>query len=479
MMVGSKRVKGFTLLEIILVLLVVAVVMPRILALVADYYQNQLISVQAKKVADLANAVTRYQASAGDPSIPLLSPHEQWDVSGAVFEDGAIYVGVDWLKDSSCATGTGAPFPLIDCNFSDVAPLGDASTYVFTVSNDGVNIITTLQLVDANDNSSGILVQGKQDEIISAMVANEAESKISFDANGSSTSFVEVVTNGIVEIRVGLDIANTPYLRRDGAVTATGTQVFENGAGIKGAQNVSSERFSAYDTATGVESTTYYVEPDGQSNLEDLTADEIEARNIDVSNELTTERLIANEAVIEDADIGTLDVESFRQTDSTLSNNIAGELTVGVNDEIILSNGEVRLSGQVVDTDDVTYFLKPSDISRLEDISIGSRGNQLLSNLLPNYVLKGVQQVQANDDVALPDCQETSSSPRILIIPKTWTTHFLDNGQAYINYNINYFYAELTATTWTIRMKTHRVKDQELIDDTNGAALAQIYCYYP
>ena len=479
-MVGSKRVKGFALLEVFLAVIAIGIITMSVLDKIADYYQNQLISKQAKNIAEIANAVTRYQASAGDPAIPLLSPHEQWNVTGTAFQNGATYVGVDWLKDSSCSTGTGAPFALLDCSYSDVAPLGDASTYTFTVSNDGTNIITTLRLVDANDNTSGILIDGAQDLVISSMVANEAESRVSFDGNGSSTSFFTVdPTSSIVEIKIGLDIANTPYLRRDGAVTSTGTQVFENGAGIKGAQNVSSERFSAYDTATGTESTTRYVEPDAMSNIEDLTAEEIEARNINVTNNLTTVRLEAEDAFIEDAEIDNLDVESFRQTDSSLSNNIAGELTVGTSDEIILSNGELRLAGQVVDTDDTTYFLKPSNTSRLNDISVGSRGNHLLSTLLPNYVLKGVQQVRANDNVSLPDCQTASSSPRIIIVPKTWTTYFMDNGQAYINNNLNYFSAELNATTWTILMKTHDPRTQSVMDDPNGAALAQIYCYYP
>ncbi|MEI8659190.1 pilus assembly FimT family protein, partial [Vibrio sp. Hal054] len=244
--------------------------------------RRQEVDIQSKQVAEIANALVRYQSSAGDAANGLLSPAEQFDQNGKPFKDGAVHYNLDWLKSSDCANGVGtAPSGTVylACEYEDFILIGDNTTYKFTVNNDGTVVTTTMQLLSADDESKGIVIDGQVDTVKSALLASATESKITFSSSGAVNTFVNAdPDSGIITIEVGLDIANSPYQRRDGINSITGTEHFANNAGIvfdtpadiEGVQVSSAERFASYDRATNTVSDTRYMNPAGQSIFEDI-----------------------------------------------------------------------------------------------------------------------------------------------------------------------------------------------------------------
>ncbi|MBF4374355.1 hypothetical protein EAY46_14900 [Vibrio anguillarum] len=445
-----------------------------------EYSLNTAIEQQGQRLANISAAVIRYQASGGDPAAtpPLLSPIKQFDQAGMPFENGAIHRGLDWLKPVSC--GGTAPIELINCGANDKPFLGDDSIFKFTVSNDGTKVHTKIEIVQASDESVGMRIRGATDMIVAAKLSNKAESMTSFTSSGAANTYFTVLGDAIVTSDLGLDVTNSPYLMRNGEVTSTGTQRFENGAGIEGTTNVSSERFSGYDRATNTVSTTRYLDPLGQSILEDVEVQDFKADKATITNGITAnDATINNILTTPQAVITQVDVEYINQTNPSVKNTISGELEVGTGaNQTLLSQGDVYLSGVVADKNDPSKFLDLDGISSLEDVALSSLGGALLSDL-NRYTLVGTVLVSQGQSIPKPNCG-TSAQPRLVITPQRWTTHFLVSGQPKANNNVYYVYATSNATTWYPQFMTHNLAASgfPLMADTNGAGLAQIYCRF-
>lgn len=460
----SKQ-KGFTLLEAALAAMVMVSITMMFFQNQANEIDQDKLDLQAKRVAEITNAVIRYQSSAGDPDSGLLSPHEQSGVDGEPFQNETIHLGLSWLKPQSC--GGTAPVEYLPCDYSEVIIIGDNTTYRFAVSNDGTELITTFQLVDSANHAQGIVNDGNIDIVEAAQLAGKAEGMVTFSSSGAVNSFfTSDKTTGIVQIEIGLNVANLPYQRRDGSSTITGTEHFSNSAGItfdtagdiEGAATISANRYAAYDRDTQTVSETRYLELDGSSVLE----------NVEVAGDLTAEN----------AAVDSLQVTYLEQIDETLQSQFAGEVKIG-NDtnNTIIGNGNIYTTGNIYDSNDTQYMLDLDSTSRVHDIALGVLNEALLSERLPNLVLHGTSIVEANSVVPKPECG-TNGVARLIINPVQWTTAFLDNGNININNNLNKFHADEVGSDWIVRIQTYRVSDVELIDDENGSGIANIYCYY-
>lgn len=478
--------KGSILIGAMLATIIMMVVFSKFTQQWAEENQRSAITLQGQRLATIANAVVRYQSSGGDSSTtpPLLSPLEQWDQAGHPFVNGAVHLGLDWLKSQAfCGGSATSPVENLHCNTLNNPFLGGDTTYRFEISNNGTIINTRIQIVQKADHANGILSNtGDPDRHLAGEIAVAAEKLVSFSSMGATNSFFTATTTAIVQGDIGLNVANTPYSRRDGLVTITGTQIHEDGAGIEGAETISAERFADYDRATDTVSTTRFIDMDGDSALERLTVEEFITPQAEIDN-LTSTFIDSDGAIIDTAEINDLTVEYIQQIDASVQNQFAGQVRVGnATDNVTLSEGDVSMTGTLINADDDTYFvdMDPSGISRLNDIVLTSLGNRSISDVMPKLSMQGVKMVAANDLLPVPVCA-SGGSPRLLITPKRWTTIFLDNGAIKVNNNINYIDANIVGTNWQIIFKTHDVGDPALglIDDPNGLGLAEVYCYYP
>ncbi|MEI8659453.1 hypothetical protein P4S58_23700, partial [Vibrio sp. Hal054] len=169
----------------------------------------------------------------------------------------------------------------------------------------------------------------------------------------------------------------------------------------------------------------------------------------------------------------------IEQVDADVQNYFAGELKVGDDtDYTTLSKGSIFTTGNVYDANSPEYMLDLDGISRIEDLAVGSVGEALLSERLPNYVLKGVLLSQYNDLVPMPDCG-TRGYERIVVTPFQWSTYFLNAGNITMNNNINKYPVTREGTNWRVKMRTYNPANKQEMDDTNGYGLSHIYCYYP
>ncbi|MBY7854237.1 hypothetical protein KW429_11075 [Vibrio fluvialis] len=469
---ARRAQRGMTMVGILLAMVVFTTMVTVLAQIAAEARLSDAIDLQGQRLANIANAVLRYQSSAENPTAtpPILAPKDQHNIAGAAFMDGAIYSDLKWLKPTSC--GGSSPIELIGCTYPEFPVLSDDGIYHFTVENDGAHVYTTIRLVQKNDHSQGMVIRGQLDDVVAREIALKAESLISFTSAGAASTYFTVEAGGIIAAKIGIDVTNNPYLRKDGD-TATGTISMTNGAGIQGASNVSSLRFSGYDAATNTESTTRYLDPLGESFLENLdvvglTSDTFDTKiaNIDT--------LTAAKGTVRE-----LDTEYINQTNSNVQNRIAGELKIGQGaDDTVINNGDIYTSGVLASRDNPNYFVKPDSVSVMEDIALLSMGGAKLSDLT-RYVLIGTAVVSHGQTIDKPSCG--TATPKILLSPRRWTTNFLKtNGQPAAKNNINYLYAEDYATYWRPRWLTHDMDSSTfaLMDDVNGMAMAQIYCRF-
>ncbi|ENI4488060.1 hypothetical protein ABXZ88_003944 [Vibrio fluvialis] len=473
MVMARRAQKGMTMAGILIAVVVFSAMVTVLAQIAAQARLTDAIELQGQRLANIANAVLRYQSSAENPSAtpPLLAPKDQFNVAGAAFQNGAVYTDLKWLKPATC--GGSAPIDLLNCNYPEFPVLSDNGAYQFTVENDGTKVYTTIRIVQRNDITKGMIIRGELDDVVAREIALKAESLTSFTSVGAANTYFTVEGDGIITAKIGIDVTNNPYLRKDGD-TATGTIKMTNGAGIQGASNVSSGRFSGYDSTTDSVSTTRYIDPLGNSFLENLdvvglkVTDTLDAKNGNI------ETLTATKGTVTE-----LETEYINQTNSAVQNRIAGELKIGkTGDETIISNGDIYTSGVMASRDNPNYFVKPDGVSVMDDITLLSRGGTKLSDLT-RYVLIGTSVVSYGQTINKPSCG--SATPKILLTPRRWTTNFLkSNGQPAAKNNINYLYAEDNVTYWRPRWLTHDMDSSTfaLMDDVNGMAMAQIYCRF-
>ncbi|MGD8116837.1 type II secretion system protein [Vibrio sp. TRT 29B02] len=434
--------------------------------------KNTAYETQAKRLGEIANAVVRYISSAGDPATGLLAPHEQFSTAGQPFNNGAVHVGLSWLKQTTCSGGL-APSNYLPCDYVERPIVGDDQVYRFTVNNDGTNLVVSFQYLDRSNTARGVVIRGNVEPLVAATLSTKAEGAVSFSSAGATNTFFRVdPVSAIISMEIGLNIANTPYQRTDGRSPITGDEHLTNGASIifdsagdvRGANIVSAERFSAYDRASNTVSTTRFLEPDGTSEIESLNAAE----------EITTKSLRSDNSYLE-----SIQTDYFEQLDANIQNIIAGELRVGnATNHTTLSEGHIFTTGNIYDANDPNYLIDIDGTSRFQDIALGALNEARLSERLPNFVQKGAVVTTANTSVPMPTCGATGAA-RMILIPIKWTTYFLDEGNITINNNINEFYADESGSNWITRMKTYSAQTRAYIDDVNAVGLANIYCYYP
>lgn len=478
-MVGRSRQKGMSLLHVTLGLIVAAIAAVGFANKEKRKIEDILFDTEAKRYAEITQAVIRYQSSGGDPATGLLSPIQQAAVAGQPFFNGRTHVGLNWLKSTGCPSGLGtAPFDVLPCDYDDLPLVGDISHYRFTITNDGTDISTNLSIRNTNNPAQGIVINNNLDEQVAALISAKAEPMVTFSMLGGVNTLFDVDRPiAMPFVNIAMNVANLPYLTRTGDVTVTGDLHWENNASIifdtagdiVGAENISAERFAAYDRGTNTVSTNRYLEPDGTSIIENIELQRADAARVDTT-ELTATR----------SQIDNLEVEYIQQIDASLQNRFAGEVRIGDNtNNTTIGQGHILTTGNIYDANDPNFLIDLNGTSRMQDIAVGNLNDALLSDRLANFVLKGVVAVRANDLVPQPPCG-TVGSARLILTPQTWTTYFLENGSIYINNNVSYLSASVSGSSnWRVNFKTHRVSDQQVIDDPNGRALAQVYCYYP
>ncbi|HFQ4887145.1 TPA: hypothetical protein ACGUU0_003189 [Vibrio vulnificus] len=468
-----QKQSGYMLIQAALLIALVGILLTQWVSQRSYDIEQELYGSEAKRFAEIAHAVIRYQASGGNVATGLLSPAKQFNVAGQPFYNGTVHVGLNWLKETSCDGPTTAPFELLPCEYSSIPLVGDLSQYRFTISNNGTDIVTTITINDANNPSQGIVIRGVLEPSVAASISAKAEPLVTYTSLGSVNTLFKPLPNAIPSVRIGSDISNMPWLVRTGEVTVTGDLHFENNAGIvfdtpadiSGVDTIFARKLEA--------SATKYLEPEGESKLHKLSADEATVTDLSSTTHTSTDMTATN------LKASNAQVQYLEQTDSTLQNRFAGELRIGDNsNNTTIGQGHIFTSGNIYDANNSNFLLDISGTSRIWDVAIGNKNDALLSDRMPNFVLVGVRAVRGGESLPRPSCG-ASGSPRLILTPQRWSTLFLDDGNIRINNNVNYLSADLNGTNWVIRFLTHRVSDQELITDPNGVALAQIFCYYP
>lgn len=468
-----RKQSGFSIPAIMVGVIVFSYIVLTLSRMAIEAQLTDSIELQGQRLATISNAVIRYQSSAEDlgATPPILAPEDQFDQTGQPFFDGTVHTGLDWLKPASC--GGEAPIELLNCNYPDLPILSDNGIYRFTIDNDGTRIYTTISIVQADDETQGMVIRGELDDGVAVGIAVQAESMTTFTSVGAANTFFTVEGNSIVTAQIGVDLTNNPYVRKSGDIV-TGDLDFKNGAAINSASNVTSSRFSGYDSTTDSSSTTRYVDPLGDSFLENL-----EAVNMTVTNTLDATTATIDSLSAEQAETTSLETEYLRQTNPNVQSSFAGEVQVGAGtDRTIINNGDIYTSGVLANADDPSRFVDPSGVSVMNDIALGALGGALLSDLT-RYPLVGSVMVSYGQSIPMPNCG-SGAEPKLMLINQRRTTMFLDNGEPRANNNINYVYADISGNTWLPQFKTHDIRDPSfpLIDDVNGMALAQIYCRF-
>lgn len=479
---NRSKQKGVTLLGVLLAVVIASVLMSRYANVIADTNHRKAIEIQGQRLANVVNAVIRYQSSGGNPTgtPPVLSPLDQKTVSGAPWEDGAVHTGLDWLKDQTeCGGAASAPAGFISCNVIGTPNLGENTIYRFVVENQSGKIETKIQIVQASDVTLGVLNRGEPDTFLAAAIASNAESKFISSAHGAANTIFDVTdrTNAIVEATVVSDTITTPYLRADGLTDSHSTQTFLDGIVVKNGIEVE-DGIELKGQITDTTTPARFIDMDGNSSLENLTVVDLITQDATID----ATYIDTDGADIDVATILDLNVSYINQTDPTVQNQIAGELKVGTaGSEVEIGNGNVGLDGVVYNRNDSSYFvdLTAGGTSRLDDIVLTSLGNRRISELMPKMSLRGTKQVGHGDLLPIPSCASTGT-PRLLIDPIRWSTLLLgSNGIVNLDRNVNYIGAVINGSNWQISFTTHSQDDGSIIPDTNGLGLAQVYCYYP
>lgn len=473
---NRSKQQGATLLGVLLAVVVASVLMSRYATVVADANHRKAIEIQGQRLADVVNAVIRYQSSGGNPPA-VLSPLDQATVAGAPWADGTVHTGLDWLKDQAeCGGAASAPAGFISCNVIGNPNLGENTTYRFEVSNSGTDIETKVQIVQAADVTLGVLNRGEPDTFLAAAIASSAESKFISSAHGAVNTIFKVTdqTNAIVEATVVSDTITTPYLRADGLTDSHSTQTFLDGIVV---QNGIELEGNITDSTTP----TRFIDMDGNSSLENLEVVNFES-DVTETGTLEATFIDSDGAEVDVAAIQDLRVSYINQTDETVQNQIAGELKVGTTgSEVEIGNGNIGLDGVVYNRNNSSYFvdLTEGGTSRLDDIVLTSLGNRRISEVMPKMSLRGTKQVSHGDLLPIPSCS-SSGSPRLLIDPIRWSTLLLGSNKfVNLNQNVNYIGARVRGSNWEVSFKTHSQNTNKIIPDTNGLGLAKVYCYYP
>ncbi len=476
-----KKQGGYVLAGTLIAVVIAGFILQRVALYLAEAARKEAIELQAQRLASVANGVIRYQSSGANPPTSS-APLDQWNVAGAPFQNGAIHTGLDWLKETSCSATSTAPSNYLPCDAIDTPNLGGDTVYRFVISNDGSTVNTSVQVVQRDDPTIGIMDKGVVDIFLASAIATKAESRVMFTAMGATNTLFKVDrTTGVLSADVGLVVADSPYIRKDGKVPFTHTQPFLEGAGIKGAEFVATERLADYDRATDSVSTTRYIDMDGDSALENLATQKLTSPEGSI-DDLTSTFVDAVGGEFDSASISDLTLDYFNQTNPFVQNQIAGELAVGsAGDRVVVGGGNIGMDGVIYNNDDNSYFidLKEGGIARLDDIVLTSLGNRSISEVMPKMSLKGTSMVAHGSLLPLPYCG-TSGSPRLLIDKIRESTMLLDsNGIGNLPHNIEYSDADIVGSNWVVAFTTHSQEDGSIIEDPNGLGIAQVYCYYP
>lgn len=499
---GMKKQSGFMLIQATLALIIFAILFSAWVRQRTYDIDQETYSLEAKRMAEIVHAVVRYQSSGGDSASGLLAPTDQYNVNGQPFRNGTTHVGLNWLKKSTCSGATSAPFELLPCTKADTPLVGDASQYRFTISNDGTLITTTFRIVNSSMTSQGIVINGKLAPDVAGTLSAKAEPLITFSSSGGvNTNFIPNKSSAMPIVEISIDNAHLPYLTPTGSVPVVGDLRFKDGAGIvfedladiTGIDKVLANRF------VDKGNTSKYLDPAGTSKLTNVDLSNVRGStanmtNITASNKVkgsVLEGTTGNVTTVNsrttnttdmtatNAKIANAEVQFIKQTSSAVQNQFSGEVRVGSSSQnTTIGKGHIFTTGNIYDQNNRNYMIDMSGTSRVHDLAIGNAKDALLSDRLSNFVHIGVKVVRANDLIPQPRCGRTGT-PRLILTPQQWTTYFLDRGNIKINNNLNYLNASVSGSNWRVNIKTHRVSDKAIINDPNGIALAQIYCYYP
>ncbi|MDN3661087.1 hypothetical protein [Vibrio agarivorans] len=497
-----KKQSGFMLIQATLALILASMLFSAWVRQRTHDIDQETYSLEAKRMAEIVHAVVRYQSSGGDSSSGLLAPTDQHNVSGQPFRNGTTHVGLNWLKETTCSGATSAPFELLPCTKADTPLVGDASQYRFTIANDGTLITTTFSVVNSSNTSQGIVINGNLAPDVAGTLSAKAEPLITFSSSGGvNTNFIPNQATAMPIVDISIDNEHLPYLTPTGSVPVVGDLRFKDGAGIvfedladiSGVDEIFANRFvdrgntSKYIDAAGtskltnvdlttINGTTANMTNVNASNKVKGSVLEGTTGNITTVNSTTTN---TTDMTATNAKITNAEVQFIKQTSSTLQNQFLGEVRVGSSSQnTTIGKGHIFTTGNIYDQNNNNYMIDLSGTSRVHDLAIGNAKDALLSDRLPNFIHIGVKVVRANDLIPQPSCGTTGTA-RLILTPQQWTTYFLDQGNININNNLNYLSATVSGSNWRVNIKTHRVSDQAIINDPNGVALAQIYCYYP
>lgn len=459
---------GFTLIGAMLLVAIAGGIFLAFAGLKAEQTHKQLTDLEAARLTKISTAIVQYLNDEFIP--PALSPHKQYNVSGAVFENGKVHLGLDWLKSSSYCGGTAsAPSDYLECQAPNAPFISHGLQYRSVIENDGVQVKVKVMVESVADPAVGITKNGKVDPMTAGAIANAAEAKSSNGNVGVSSEYYDAnKTTAVVTITIASNTIRAPYLRADGYVKWKGDQEVSTGESVslKGLTDLTLSG-SVIDT----DDPSKVLNLDGNTVLNNLQA----ANNISASKDITASGTLGGSEVIV-VNNGTIG-KDLGVGGTTRTKDLSA--TEGVTSQWI-ETGDAWVSGNIVDSKDPNFFLDLDSTSRFDDAIIGSRGNMRLSDMLPNYVLKGVVLVNADDRLPIVSCGSQGEG-RVMLNART-TTHKLGvGGMLVANENLYRRYAVKSGTDWIIKLETIDLSDPAFpfVSDPHGEALASVYCYYP
>lgn len=162
-------------------------------------------------------------------------------------------------------------------------------------------------------------------------------------------------------------------------------------------------------------------------NIRHNTADKSHGVYV-VNNDVVTDPLVGGNC------LPTFWVDPNNGTVNTSVDLNVGKTSGGANSVPAMrlsKEGVILFSETVQDPQDSdkekSYLLDPAYTSILNDIKLVSRGGASLSDILPNYILKSVEEIENGEknDITLPDCPEGYVGA-LVVIPTSWAPRGLN-----------------------------------------------------
>ncbi|RMG80354.1 MAG: prepilin-type N-terminal cleavage/methylation domain-containing protein [Chloroflexi bacterium] len=423
-----KRTRGFSLIELLIVLIVASIIMTLWVQRESRQFDYQHArGIVAQRLAEFANAVRSRLAFPNAPA-DFAAPTQT-------------IAGVNWLKENGTCAGGTAPTQFLPCDFPDTLPGTGGMSFTTTITNTAGRLSAVVTV--AGPGGVGYRAHNRVRVDLAGEAASAAMgfARTSFTPAGLIT-FMDIQSDpatGVITISVDTTPNADPWLRTDGNNTMNADITFSGGGyNINNANTVNAQRLIDRDNPA------FAVDPAGTSTMNDVN-----------TQSATVGTLQALNAGINAAAIGALDSDKINAR-SVATNEVVAD--------------------SIIDKNNASYFVNPDGVSRINDVLLSSKGDRPLSAMLSPWVFIQSYIARHNDLIKKPTCQN-GGTPRIILtlqqavvlVRETSTT---PAARPRISLVVN-------PTNWQVKIQSYDWQTRTWSSDPTNVAIAQVYCYYP